>query len=35
MIEPLLEPRDTAMLWLRGITAVAVCLMLFVVAAAA
>jgi len=35
VIEPLLEPRDTAALWLRGITAVALCLMLFVVAAAA
>ncbi|HUO93666.1 MAG TPA: DUF3224 domain-containing protein [Rhizomicrobium sp.] len=34
-IEPLLEPRDAALLWLRGITAVALCLMLFVVAATA
>ena len=35
MIEPLLSPRDTRMVWVRGASAVALCLLLFVVAAAA
>jgi len=35
MIEPLLNPRDTRLVWVRGASAVALCLLLFVVAAAA
>jgi Protein of unknown function (DUF3224) len=35
MIEPLLSPRDTRIIWVRGASAVALCLLLFVVAAAA
>lgn len=35
MIEPLMSPRDTRMVWVRGASAVALCLLLFVVAAAA
>jgi hypothetical protein len=35
MIEPLLNSHDTRMVWVRGASAVALCLLLFVVAAAA
>ena len=35
MIEPLLSPRDSRLVWVRAASAVALCLLLFVVAAAA